>query len=334
MPKVFKDGSKIPAEGEGEKPQRSSWRELLLRPILWAVITFVFLQIIERVIEWMYHDSTKMLSKGNALLIEGVRDVQPWHGAALFWKSLTTNWPADLSPIGIPFFLFGRIIGGGLQAIMLPLSGGWKTAIPALVGYGLGLYITWMIFADSSGKLNFLVGILGIIFVGGLCLVALQPLMILITKIFNTTLGTVSAGSAFLLSLPFPFSKEFIKHVIGSRAEAMLKKAIKGSGTPLRESAAKEELPAASLKGNTTFRLKGYQGARLVTLSGAFNNWNPSTTVFARGRGEWLCRIDLAPGKHQYKFVVDGQWIVDPGNPNTEEDSSGNVNSVLVIRSK
>jgi Glycogen recognition site of AMP-activated protein kinase/Domain of unknown function (DUF3471) len=90
-------------------------------------------------------------------------------------------------------------------------------------------------------------------------------------------------------------------------------------------------LPPPALKGNTTFRLKGYLGANLVILSGTFNNWNQSQFVFARVGDEWVCRIDLEPGKYAYKFIVDGNWILDPANPISEEDAAGNVNSVLVV---
>ena len=91
------------------------------------------------------------------------------------------------------------------------------------------------------------------------------------------------------------------------------------------------DLPAPSLKGNTTFKLKGYPDANLVVLAGTFNNWNQSQFVFGREGDEWVCRIDLEPGKHAYKFIVDGNWILDPANAVTEEDAAGNVNSVLVV---
>ncbi len=89
-------------------------------------------------------------------------------------------------------------------------------------------------------------------------------------------------------------------------------------------------LPAPSVEGNTTFRLKGYPDAKIVALAGTFNNWNQSQTLCAREGGEWLCRVDLKPGKYTYKFVIDGIWITDPANPASENDGRGNVNSVLV----
>ena len=89
-------------------------------------------------------------------------------------------------------------------------------------------------------------------------------------------------------------------------------------------------LPPPSLKGNTTFRLKGYKDASIVALAGTFNNWNQSQFVCGHENDEWICRVDLEPGYHSYKFIVDGNWVLDPDNPNTAIDDAGNTNNVLV----
>lgn len=86
---------------------------------------------------------------------------------------------------------------------------------------------------------------------------------------------------------------------------------------------------APSLQGNTTFRLKGYTDAKLVNLAGTFNDWKPSTIVCGKENAEWICRVDLKPGKYLYKFIVDGTWITDPANSTTETDERGNINSVI-----
>lgn len=95
--------------------------------------------------------------------------------------------------------------------------------------------------------------------------------------------------------------------------------------------AAKVTLPPANLKGNTTFRLKGYADASVVALAGSFNNWNQSQYIFGREGDEWICRIDLEPGEHAYKFIVDGNWLLDPANPNTKDDDYGVKNSVIIV---
>jgi hypothetical protein len=96
--------------------------------------------------------------------------------------------------------------------------------------------------------------------------------------------------------------------------------------------AKKLTLPSPSLKGNTTFRLKGHLNARVVAVAGNFNDWNQSQVLCGKEADEWVCRIDLAPGKYTYKFIIDGDWILDPGNPDTEDDERGITNSVLVVK--
>jgi hypothetical protein len=92
------------------------------------------------------------------------------------------------------------------------------------------------------------------------------------------------------------------------------------------------ELPPPSLKGNTTFRLKGHEDASVVVLAGTFNGWNQSQLLFGREGGEWVCRVDLNPGVYHYKFILDGDWLLDPLNPETVEDEAGNVNNVVEVK--
>jgi len=99
-----------------------------------------------------------------------------------------------------------------------------------------------------------------------------------------------------------------------------------------RFTARRVELPSPSLKGNTTFRLKGHADASVVALSGSFNNWNQSQLLFGREGDDWVCRIDLDPGVYTYKFIVDGNWLLDPSNPDTQEDEAGNVNNVIEVK--
>lgn len=90
----------------------------------------------------------------------------------------------------------------------------------------------------------------------------------------------------------------------------------------------KPETPP-SLVGNTEFRLKGAAFARRVSLAGSFNGWSTEAMLFAKEGDGWVCRIDLPPGKHTYKFVVDSRFMIDPANPSFEDDGNGRVNSVI-----
>lgn len=57
--------------------------------------------------------------------------------------------------------------------------------------------------------------------------------------------------------------------------------------------------------------------AASVALAGSFNNWDMNANPLALGDdGTWRVVLELAPGKYEYKFVVNGsEWIADPANP-------------------
>jgi hypothetical protein len=95
------------------------------------------------------------------------------------------------------------------------------------------------------------------------------------------------------------------------------------------------ELPAEQsfiiVDANYTFRLSEYPAARQVYLAGDFNDWNPKGLPMSRRGDAWECTVHISPGKHRYKFVVDGKWILDPANPLWEENEHGTGNSVLWV---
>jgi enterochelin esterase family protein len=92
--------------------------------------------------------------------------------------------------------------------------------------------------------------------------------------------------------------------------------------------------PVPSLTGNTTFTLAGHTDAEAVAIYGSFNNWIQTKNYCAKESGGWVCRIDLTPGKYTYRFLVDGVGLIDPANSATEDDGSGHMDSVIVIRPK
>jgi len=92
--------------------------------------------------------------------------------------------------------------------------------------------------------------------------------------------------------------------------------------------------PVPSVTGNTTFKLTGHTDAEAVAIYGSFNNWIQTKNYCAREGDGWVCRIDLAPGKFTYRFLVDGVGLIDPINPATEDDGQGHVDSVIVIKPK
>jgi 1,4-alpha-glucan branching enzyme len=86
-----------------------------------------------------------------------------------------------------------------------------------------------------------------------------------------------------------------------------------------------------SVSPNYTFRLKGFNSARTIKLSGTFNDWSHDGYTMEQNGNEWTISLRLKPGKHLYKFIVDGEWITDPGNKLWEQNEFNTGNSVLWI---
>jgi len=85
---------------------------------------------------------------------------------------------------------------------------------------------------------------------------------------------------------------------------------------------------------NHTFRLTGFADARKVYLAGSFNNWSPEAFPMKREGDAWVLPVHLGLGKHLYKFVVDGKWILDPGNKLWEQNEHGTGNSIYWRKQK
>lgn len=72
--------------------------------------------------------------------------------------------------------------------------------------------------------------------------------------------------------------------------------------------------------------------AREVFLAGTFNNWKcGATPMTSAGSGKWIAELTLHHGVHEYRFVVDGEWKLDPANMESVPNPFGEANSVLII---
>lgn len=86
-----------------------------------------------------------------------------------------------------------------------------------------------------------------------------------------------------------------------------------------------------AVKPNHTFKLKGHSDARKIVLSGSFNDWDQKGYTMAHTGDEWVISMRLKPGKQLYKFIIDGNWIIDPDNKLYEDNEFHTGNSVLWI---
>lgn len=79
--------------------------------------------------------------------------------------------------------------------------------------------------------------------------------------------------------------------------------------------------------------------AKRVCVASDFNGWDPAATPMKRQRdGRWAAVLDLTPGLHEYKFVVDGRWCCDDsgdsgfdGRPWHVPNIYGTMNIAVVV---
>jgi 1,4-alpha-glucan branching enzyme len=103
------------------------------------------------------------------------------------------------------------------------------------------------------------------------------------------------------------------------------KGAKKGSAKPAREGSPGEACAIV-------FRCAAPADAQ-VFVAGSFNCWQSDTHALAYDRQSGLAQasITLPPGRHEYKFVVDGAWMVDPCCPDWVINDHGSLNSVVTV---
>ena len=75
-----------------------------------------------------------------------------------------------------------------------------------------------------------------------------------------------------------------------------------------------------------TFRFTSAD-ALSVLLVGDFTHWQAKPIPMRKGAdGVWIATVELGPGTHTYRFIVDGEWRDDPDcaihvpNPYGSED--------------
>jgi hypothetical protein len=118
-----------------------------------------------------------------------------------------------------------------------------------------------------------------------------------------------------------------------SIAALMLGSAWIGRITAPRTAPAASEIATGAEGPTVEFRISA-PGASTVALVGDFNEWNTSATPLRATErdGVWSVTIPLAPGRHEYAFVVDGQrWLADPAAPRAPSSDFGTPNSVVTV---
>jgi hypothetical protein len=101
---------------------------------------------------------------------------------------------------------------------------------------------------------------------------------------------------------------------------------------PVKPIAPKAE-PAKTAATQPTISLEFVKpGAKQVAVAGSFNDWKPERSPLVQiGNGRWVGDLAVKPGRHEYLFVVDGQWLPDPNAKENVQNPFGGKNSVLIV---
>ena len=93
------------------------------------------------------------------------------------------------------------------------------------------------------------------------------------------------------------------------------------------------KLLTADVGKRVQFRLSAEPGSQ-VFIAGTFNNWNPTANPLKDNpdSGHFKAVLRVPPGTHEYKFVVNGVWIMDPKSTGWVQNAYGSLNSVLQAR--
>jgi 1,4-alpha-glucan branching enzyme len=73
--------------------------------------------------------------------------------------------------------------------------------------------------------------------------------------------------------------------------------------------------------------------ASAVSVAGTFNDWDPVRNPMKNNpnSGKFATTVVLSPGRHEYKFVVNGEWRADPNCAEAAPNDCGSMNSVLTV---
>ena len=72
--------------------------------------------------------------------------------------------------------------------------------------------------------------------------------------------------------------------------------------------------------------------AKGVFLAGDFNGWDvQSIPLKKKGKGAWEAKLNLSPGRYEYKLMVDGAWSQDFGCAEMVPNPFGTHNCVIRV---
>ena len=83
-------------------------------------------------------------------------------------------------------------------------------------------------------------------------------------------------------------------------------------------------------KSQVTFVYSPSNHCRSAAVVGDFNDWQADQGKMIRQKdGTYRKRLQLSPGEHRYKFLIDGEWFVDPEAEAQMPNAFGTMDSLV-----
>lgn len=72
---------------------------------------------------------------------------------------------------------------------------------------------------------------------------------------------------------------------------------------------------------------------KAVFVAGTFNKWAPTANRMRHNPDSGHCKatLNVPKGRHEYKFIVNDVWALDPNCPEWVPNGCGSLNSVLHV---
>lgn len=72
------------------------------------------------------------------------------------------------------------------------------------------------------------------------------------------------------------------------------------------------------------------EAMKSVSVAGTFSSWSAIPLAFVNGC--WEVKLGVTPGRHQFKFILDGEWIHDEAKHSVANDQGSRNNTLVVFR--
>jgi len=73
--------------------------------------------------------------------------------------------------------------------------------------------------------------------------------------------------------------------------------------------------------------------AKKVHVAGCFSDWaKKPISLKATKEGHWSKKVKLKPGRHEYRFLIDGNWENDQKDVEIAVNEFGETNCVITVQ--